>query len=71
MVIIYRLPARGAGLETDDAPATVAFSLSVFPFSLILKTIGCGILPTLLCVAVLRKCDEPDFSFFTYCCLAS
>ena len=71
MVIIFHLPARGAGLEIDDAPATVEISLSVFPFSLILKTMGCGIFPTLLCVAVLRKCEEPEFSFFIYCCLAS
>ena len=71
MIITCHLPARGAGLEIDVAPATVAFSFRVFPYSSILNTMGCGIVPTLLCVAVLRNRDEPDFSFFIYCCLAS
>lgn len=71
MVVFCHLPARGAGFEIDDVPAIIFFSISVFPFSLILKISGCGIHPTLLCAAALRKCDEPAFSFFIYCCFAS
>lgn len=57
------MPARGAGREIEDSPATIVTVIFRLPCSFILKMIGCGIPLITLSVAVLQKLSLSSRNF--------